>query len=250
MRVGEKVLLLDKDSKYVVEVGKGKYQTKEGLVDLSKLKSKKFGQEITTHLGKKLLIANPTIVDLLQKSAKRLPQIIMPKDVALILAYTGIDSGSMVVDAGTGSGFFSMFITNYIKPGRVVTYEIDKASAKISKQNFKRVGLEKFIRLKQKDIRKGIDEKNVDLVLLDMKYSEKVVKHAYKSLKPGGWLVVYSPYIEQVKAVVKEIEKKGFSELKTVENIVRFWDVREHTLPQRSGIMHTGFLTFARKVGK
>jgi len=250
MKNGEKVLLIGKDSMYVVGVGKGKYQTKDGFVDLNKLKTKKVGQEVKTHLGKKLLIAKPTITDLLQKSAKRLPQIIMPKDAALILAYTGINQGSLVVDAGTGSGFLSIFLASYVKPGRVVTYEIDKAAAKISKQNFKRVGLEKFIKLKQKDIRKGIDERNADIVVLDMKYAEKVVKHAYKSLRVGGWLVVYSPYIEQVKAVVKEIERKDFSKTKTVENIVREWDVREHTLPARSGIMHTGFLTFTRKVGK
>ena len=250
MKVGEKVLLLGKDSRYVVEAGKGKFQTREGIVDLEKLKQKRFGQEIKTHLGKKLVAVQPTVIDLLERSAKRLPQIIMPKDAALILSYTGINPRSLVVDAGTGSGFLSIFIANYIRPGHVVTYEIDKAAAKISKQNFKRVGLEKYIRLKQKDIRKGIDEKNVDLVLLDMKYAERVVKHAYKSLKTGGWLVVYSPYIEQVKAVTAAIEKKGFSKTKTVENIVREWDVRAHTLPVRSGIMHTGFLTFARKVGK
>jgi tRNA (adenine57-N1/adenine58-N1)-methyltransferase len=250
VRNGEKILLLGKDSKYVVEVGKGKCQTKEGIVDLSSLRNKKFGQEIKTHLGKNLLIVKPTIVDFLQKSAKRLPQIIMPKDVALILAYTGINPGSLVVDAGAGSGFLSIFMAHYIKPGKIVTYEIEKVAAKLSRQNFKRVGMEKFIRLKQRDIRKGIEEKNVDLVMLDMKYAEKVVKHAYKSLKPGGWLVVYSPYIEQVKAVTEQIEKKSFSKPKTVENIVREWDVREHTLPARSGIMHTGFLTFARKVGK
>jgi len=250
MKAGEKVLLLGKDSKYIIEVGIGKYQTKEGIVDISSIKNKKFGQEVKTHLGKKLLIVQPTISDLLQKRAKRLPQIIMPKDAALILSYTGINPGSLVVDAGTGSGFLSMFIANYIRPGRVVTYEIDRAAAKLSKQNFKRVGLEKFIRLKQKDIRKGIDERNVDLVLLDMKYAERVVRHAFKVLRPGGWLVVYSPYIEQVKAVTEQMEKKDFSKPKTVENIVREWQVRSHTLPERAGIMHTGFLTFARKVAR
>src|SRR3972149_1601456 len=114
MKSGEKVLLMSKDSSYVVEVGKGKYQTKEGIVELAALKKHKFGDEIKTHLGKKFVIARPTIVDFLRKSAKRLPQIIMPKDVALMLAYTGINPGSMVVDAGTGSGFLSMFIANYI----------------------------------------------------------------------------------------------------------------------------------------
>ena len=250
MKNGDKILLLGKDSKYVAEVGRGKFQTKEGLVDLSELRKKKFGDEIKTHLGKKLLVVEPTISDMLQRRAKRLPQIIMPKDAALIISYTGVSPGSLVVDAGAGSGFNSMFLANYIKPGRIVTYEIDKAAAKISKQNFKRVGLEKFIKLKQKDIRKKIDEKNVDLVVLDMKYAERVVKHAYKALKPGGWLVVYSPYIEQVKSVTEQMEKKSFSKPKTVENILRGWQVRAHTLPERAGIMHTGFLTFSRKVGK
>ncbi|HKZ41519.1 MAG TPA: tRNA methyltransferase, partial [Candidatus Hodarchaeales archaeon] len=96
----------------------------------------------------------------------------------------------------------------------------------------------------------GISERNVDAVFLDMKYAEMVVKSAYGALRPGGWLVVYSPYIEQVKAVRAAMERKDFSKPKTVENIVREWDVRSHTLPARSGIMHTGFLTFARKIGK
>lgn len=156
--------------------------------------------------------------------------------------------GSLVVDAGTGTGYLSIFLANYLKPGKVVTYEKDGIFAKSAKQNIKSSGLEKFIKLKQKNILRGIDEKNVDLVTLDMQYAEKVVKHAYAALKYGGWIVVYSPYVEQVKAVVNEIKRKGFSEVKTVENIVRLWDVREHTLPQRSGIMHTGFITFARKV--
>lgn len=250
MKTGDRVLLLGDETKYIVEIGTGKYQTNEGIVDLASLKKKKFGEEVKTHLGKKLIIAEPTISDLLQKKAKRLPQIIMPKDAALVLAYTGVNPGSSIVDAGAGSGFAAMFLANYIRPGKVVTYEIDRAAAKLSKQNFQRVGLEKFIKLKQKDIRKGIDEKNVDLVLLDMKYSERVVKHAYRCLKPGGWLVVYSPYIEQVKAVTEQIEKKDFSKPKTVENILRGWQVRSHTLPERAGIMHTGFITFARKVGK
>jgi tRNA A58 N-methylase Trm61 len=61
-------------------------------------------------------------------------------------------------------------------------------------------------------------------------------------------LVVYSPYIEQVVAVREEIEKLKFVQIKTVENIVREWRVGKHTLPEPSGILHTGFLTFARKL--
>jgi tRNA (adenine57-N1/adenine58-N1)-methyltransferase len=246
MKNGELILLINEKNSYLVEKSDKKIQTADGIVDLKKIK--KIGSIVKTHTGKFFSIVAPNLNDILKKRVKRMPQVIMTKDAALILAYTGIMPGCNVVDAGSGTGYLSIFLSNYLKPGKIVTYEKDKNFAKVARQNFKSSGLEKFIRLKQKNILKGIDEKNVDLVTLDMQYSEKVVKHAYAALKLGGWLVVYSPYIEQVKAVVKEMKRKGFSEVKTVENIVRFWDVREHTLPQRSGIMHTGFMTFARKV--
>jgi len=247
MKIGQLVLLLSKEKSYLAEVGKGKLNLQEGMIDLKSLLKKNFGDEIKTHIGKKFAIVKPNLNDLFKKKMKRLPQIIMPKDAALILAYTTAEPSSVVVDAGCGSGFLAIFLANYVKPGKMVTYEINKQFAKVAKENIKNSGL-KNVKLKMKDARRGIDEKKVDLVVLDMQYCEKVVKHAYKSLKSGGWLVVYSPYIEQVKKVMKEINKMNFTQIKTVENIVREWQVRDHTLPMRSGIMHTGFLTFARKV--
>lgn len=248
MKEKELVLLLSKDSNYITEVGKGKLHTRDGIFDLNDLKKKKFGDKTKTHLGKEFKIVKPTITDVLEKKLKRLPQIMMPKDIALILACTGVSPGSLIVDAGTGSGFLVIFLASYIKPGKIVTYEDDKRFVKVARENIKNSGLSKFIKLKQKDITKGIDERNVDLITLDMKNSEKVVKHVHKALKPGGYLVVYSPYIEQVIAVTKEIEKKGFFNIKTVENIVREWQVEKYTRPKTVGLMHTGFLTFARKV--
>lgn len=223
--------------------------TQDGIFNLGELLNKNFGDEIKTHLNKKFTIAKPNITDILEKRVKRLPQVITPKDIGLIISYTGIGPGSLVVDAGTGSGFLAIFLANSIKPGRVVTYEKDKRFLKVAKENIRASGLSKFIKLKKKDITKGIDEKNVDVVTLDMKDAEKVVKHAYNALKPGGYLVVYSPYIEQVISVTKEVEKKNFFDIKTVENIVREWQVEKHTRPKTVGLMHTGFLTFARKVG-
>ncbi len=248
MKEGNIVLLIAKDVSYLTEIRKGKLHTQDGIFDLNELKKKSFGEKIKTHLKKEFVIVKPNIVDILEKKAKRLPQIIMPKDVGLIIAYTGISPDSLVVDAGTGSGFLAIFLANYVRLGKVVTYEKNKKFAKIAKENISLSGLTN-IKLKQKDIMKGIDEKNVDLITLDMKDAEKVIGHAYKALKPGGWLVVYSPYIEQVISVVKEIEKKNFSNVKTIENMVREWQIKEGARPKTIGIMHTGWLTFARKVG-
>ncbi|MEM5790883.1 MAG: tRNA (adenine-N1)-methyltransferase [Candidatus Aenigmatarchaeota archaeon] len=248
MREKELVLLISKESSYLVEVSSRKINTKDGIFDLGLLKEKNFGDRIKTHLGKEFTIAKPNIIDILEKKIKRLPQIVMPKDAALIFAYTGIEKGSLVVDAGTGSGFLAIFIANYIKPGKVITYEKNKKFVKVAKENIKSSGLFKFIKLKEKDITKGIDERNVDLITLDLKDAEKVIEHAYKALKPGGWLVIYSPYIEQVISVFREIEKRNFSNLKIVENVVREWQIEKYTRPKSFGLMHTGFLTFARKI--
>lgn len=182
------------------------------------------------------------------KKSKRGPQIITPKDAALILAYTGVGPGSKIVDAGTGSAFLAIFLGNYVRPGKVVTYENDKRFIKIARENIKSSGLSKFIQLKELDVTKGIKEKNVDLVTLDLKDVKKVIGHAYRALKSGGWLAVYSPYIEQVIDVVKEIKKKNFCEIKVVENIVREWKTERTTRPKNVGLVHTGFLTFAKKI--
>lgn len=246
MKKDELVLLLSKENYYLIKVGKGNFHTKDGIFNLDEILKKNFGNKIKTHMGKEFVIVNPTIVDILEK-IERLPQIVMPKDVALILAHTGVKQGSLIVDAGTGSGLLAIFLANYINPGKVITYEKNKKFEKIAKKNIELSGL-KNIKIKSKDITNGIDEKNVDLITLDMKDAEKVVKHAYKSLKPGGWLVVYSPYIEQVTTVVREMKKKGFCFIKTVENIVREWQIEEHTRPKTVGLMHTGWLTFGRKV--
>ncbi len=185
-----------------------------------------------------------------KKKLKRGPQIITPKDASLILAYTGIEPGSKIVDAGTGSGFLVIFLATYTRPGKVYTYEKDERFIKIAKENIKASGLSKFIRLREMDITKGIKEKKVDLVTLDLKDAKKVIKHAYNALKRGGWLVVYSPTVEHLIESVKEIRKKGFGEIKTVESIIREWKTEYTTRPKTMGIMHTGFLTFAKKVRK
>lgn len=182
------------------------------------------------------------------KKLKRGPQIITPKDASLILAYTAIEPGSKIVDAGTGSGFLAIFLAKYLKPGKVYTYEKDERFQKLAKENIATVGFEKFITLRKTDVTKGIKEKNVDLVTLDLKDANKAILHAKKSLKNGGQIVVYSPTIEHLSSSIGELKKREFVDIKTVENIVREWKSDYTIRPKTMGIMHTGFLTFARKI--
>jgi len=247
MKEKELVMLLGVKN-YLVEVGHRTFHTEYGTIDLSKLKKKKYGEKIKTHSGQEFTAVKPNLVDILMKKVKRFPQVVTPKDAALILAYTGISPDSLIIDAGSGSGFLAIFLAHYCSKGKVISYEKNPKFARVSRKNISLTGLNN-ISVKEKDILKGIDEKNVDLITLDMKDAEKVVKNAHSALKPGGWLAVYSPHIEQVKKVIDEIRKHEFTQMKTIENIVREWQSEhDYTRPKTLGIMHTGWITFARKI--
>ncbi|MCS7123559.1 MAG: methyltransferase domain-containing protein [Candidatus Aenigmarchaeota archaeon] len=238
---------------YICLIGKyGCFITKRGQdfnshLGIIKKDHLKIGKKVKTHLGYEFFVTKPTLKDMMEKVLKRVPQTISLKDLSLLLALTSVKRNSRIVDAGTGSGFSSIFLAYFLKPCKIFTYEINKKYIKIAKENIKTCNLEKYIIVKNKDIIKGIDERNLDLVHLDMENSEKVIKHSYKSLKIGGYLCVFSPIIEQVIKIRKEISKYNFSNVITVENIVREWQYEKYLRPKTTGIMHTGFYTLAMK---
>lgn len=188
------------------------------------------------------------IIDILRRS-RRMPQIILPKDAAMIVAYTGVTSGWNVLDSGTGSAFLSMFLANIVTPGKVTSYEINPVYAKNAQENAKRAGLTN-LRIINEDIFSAKLSGKYDLVTLDLKNSDRMVSKVYPLMKKGAWLAVYSPQIEQVKGVRKEIESGSmkFTDVLTIENQVKEWQINdEYSHPIPSGLIHTGFLTFARK---
>lgn len=177
---------------------------------------------------------------------KRVPQIMLLKDISLIVAETGINSRSVVVDAGAGSGALACFLANLCK--KVVSYEIRKDFASVAKENANKLGLANVI-IKNKDITKGIAEKNVDVITLDLPEPWKVVPKAEKALKSGGFLVSYSPQITQSIEFIKAVNKnKKLAYTKTMETFWRQWIIDERRArPENTAIVHTGFLSFARK---
>lgn len=241
----ERVLLLSRDESYLVEKGKDMH-TKSGVIRAVDTK-RWFGKKIKSHLGKEFSVVKPNVKDILEKLVNRTAQVMLPKDLSLVLGYTGVPGDGFVIDAGTGTGYSVIFIANYIPKGKIVTYEKDKRFFKNAKRNIELSGF-KNIKMKSGDVTKGISEKNADLIILDLQDADKAVKHAYKSLIYGGYLAVYSPTIDHLTKVLKAVRSKNFIDIKTVENIVREWQTERTVRPKTIGLMHTGFLTFARKV--
>jgi len=232
---------------YLVNCG-GRFTCKFGEVNMERFVGKPFG--CRAKIGKAdFVVVQPTLRDYLFKKAQRGPQIILPKDAAAIVAQTGCGKGWKVVDAGTGSAFLSMFLANL--GCDVVTYEKRKDFFDNARKNVKGSGLK--IKMLNKDVTKGIKERNVDLVTLDMQNPEKAIPHAYKALKAGGWLAVYSLNSEQIPVVAKAVKKAGFSEPRIIEILEREWQVGiygkdTYSRPKTHMLGHTGFLTFARKI--
>jgi len=179
------------------------------------------------------------------KSLKRGPQIVLPKDFGAMLAYSGIDKTSRVVEAGAGSGYLTVQLARFCR--RVVSYEKDERFYRLARQNISKSGV-RNVRLKFADALKGISERKVDLVVLDMPESHLVIPHAYKALKKNGCLIGYNPNMEQVKRFVLTARGNGFKDDFTIEVIARDILVREYGVrPVNVGLTHTGYITFAWK---
>lgn len=224
--------------------------TNHGYIKKEEIKASEEGEVLKTHLGHNYTVMKANIndyIDLMERKCS----IILPKDVGVINAYTGLGYGQNVVEAGTGSGATALYFANTVGPeGEVFTYEVREDFSQIARKNIQEFGI-KNVKVKNQDIKKGIDEREIYLIFLDLPWPGDVIEHAVLSLKVGGYLAAYNPYIEQVITLNKVLKKFGLSEIKTVECILREMEVKtKGTRPKTRMVGHTGYLTFARLLNK
>jgi tRNA (adenine57-N1/adenine58-N1)-methyltransferase len=250
IRENDDVLLyLNRKRTYLVKAERGKtFHTHKGFIQLESLIGKEYGTRLKSSLGTEFVALKPTIRDYIFKMLRK-TQITYPKDIALIIMYSGIGPGSRVVEAGTGTGALTSALAHYVKPhGRVYSYEVRSEFIETALKNLKRAGVTEYVEIKNKDIIQGIDEKEVEAVVLDMVTPWLVVPHAYSALKGSGSLVSFSPTIDQVVKTVEALKEKGFVDIQTIECLQRRMQVaRGKTRPETLMTAHTGYITFARK---
>lgn len=250
IREGDNVLLyLNKRRSFLVRVERDmSFHTHKGYVQVDSLIGKKYGTRLLSNLGVEFVALKPALRDFIFK-AQRKTQIMYPKDIALIVMFSGISSGNRVVEAGTGAGALTTALAFYVKPrGRVYSYDIRREFQEIALKNLKKAQVEKYVELKNKDISLDIDEEDVDAVVLDMATPWLVIPHALSALRGSGALVSFSPTIDQVVKTVEALEENRFVDIGTFECIMRGMQVvRGKTRPQSLMTGHTGYLTYARK---
>jgi len=250
---GDYVLLyLDHKRTYLVKVEGGKsFHTHKGFLQLQELIGKEYGTQIRSSTGTTFVALRPILRDHIFKTQRK-TQIMYPKDIALILIFSGIGPGSRVVEAGTGTGALTSALAFYVRPtGRVYSYEIREEFLSNALRNLKRSGVSEYVELKNKDITQGIDEREMDAVILDMATPWLVVPHASTALKGSGTLVSFSPTIDQVVKTAEALKENGFVEIETVECLLRGMQIETgKTRPQTLMTGHTGYITYARKALK
>lgn len=250
LKAGEPVLLVDRKQRNyltVLEAG-GEFHTHVGVVPHDDLIGRDEGITVRSGRGATYLVMRPTLSEFIL-NMKRGAQVIYPKDLGPILMLADIFPGANVVESGIGSGALSMTL---LRAGAVVTgYEIREDFAARAMKNVEAFHGDVTDRYTVKigDIYEGIEETEVDRILLDLPEPWQVVPHAAKALRLGGLLVAYTPSITQAAQLRDALSSAPFEMAETIEVLNRGWHVEGRAVrPNHRMVAHTAFLTSARRV--
>ena len=251
VQAGERILFVDaKERRYLVTMVEGaQFHTHAGIIDHDEVIGRDEGRVVTAANGRSFLVLRPTLADVVVKMPRG-AQVIYPKDLGAILLAADIGPGMRVLEAGVGSGALSMTV---LRAGAsIVGYELREDFADRARQNVTAMlGDDVAYRVELRDVTKGIDERDLDRVLLDMPEPWAVVAHAQEALRPGGIFLAYLPTINQTWQLRAELERRSFAMAETVEILRRTWHIEDRSVrPDHRMVAHTGFLTTARLVAR
>ncbi len=223
----------DKDFHFSAGIIKKEDFEKNGIIDLNKHKVALFDATFNDEYAK----------------LKRGAQTITKKDIGPIITKTGINRNSIIIDAGAGSGGLSSFLGGIAK--RVDTFDVLEKNVELVKKNINNLKLEN-VNVEVKDIYNAdlFLKDEYDVFTLDVPEPWNAWMTASKVLKIGGYFVVYSPNIIQIREVI--LNKPEEFHLEEVSEIIeREWTINNRvSRPVTKDFSHTAFMIFFRKIGE
>nr|WP_303651941.1 methyltransferase domain-containing protein [Halovenus rubra] len=213
------------------------------------------GDTVETHLGTAFRVRKLRGPDLFNHF-ERTGAPMMPRDLGLIIGHTGIAGGDHVLDAGTGTGVLSASMAR--AGATVTTYEVNSEFADVARENMELAGVRDSVDVRTGDVTEELTELRAsestddtgkfDVVTLDTADAPTVVANASGLLVDGGFIAVYSPFIEDTRETVEAAREEELEDIRTFETIQRRMDFDDRgSRPSTAGVGHTGYLTFARK---
>lgn len=207
------------------------------------------GDTVESHLGEVFqlrALRGPDLFDHMQRSGAPM----MPRDVGLVLGLTGAGTDDRVLDAGTGTGVLAAYLAR--AGAEVLTYERDAEAAETARKNMSLAEVADRVSVRHADLRTALEEngfaEEFDVLTLDTADAPTITSQAPDLLVPGGYLAVYSPFVEGTREVVEAARSAELQEVRTLETIQRELDVDDRgTRPSTRGVGHTGYLTLARR---
>ncbi|WP_302080988.1 methyltransferase domain-containing protein [Salinibaculum rarum] len=237
-------LLVHEDREYLLGAG-DRLETDLGILEVPE--DATAGDTVETHLGTVFRVRKLRGPDLFHH-LERTGAPMMPRDIGLIVGHTGIESDDAVLDAGTGTGVLASYL------GRigvdVTTFERDADFADVARENMELASVADCVDVRTGDVTEHLGELDTfDVLTLDTEDAASVVEHTPNLLVSGGYVAVYSPFVEQTREVVETAHDVGLSDVETVETIQREMDFDDRgSRPSTAGVGHTGYLTFARRL--
>lgn len=210
-----------------------------------------YGKPVITHLNEVYYLMRPSIHDELM-ALKRVTQIIYPKEIGQILLQLDMRPGRRVIEAGTGSGALTMALANAVSPdGAVYSYETRPEMLKVARRNVERADLSAGVEFVERDIAQGFLHHDVDALFLDVREPWDYIPQAVEALADGGHLGVLVPTTNQIVILLQELDRGPFIAIQVLETLLRYYKpVPGRLRPEDTMVGHTGYLLFARKVGK
>jgi tRNA (adenine57-N1/adenine58-N1)-methyltransferase len=248
---GEMALLIDrKERRNLITLARGAaFHSHAGILPHDEIIGKPYGSSFRTSHGQRLLAVKPTLAEFVYEMPRR-TQIVYPKDLGAILLLADVFPGACVLEAGLGSGALTAALLWGVGlRGQVVTYELNSAQVKQGLANIYKFFPEaNNLTVKVGDIYQGIEEREVDRVVLDVPEPWHVVPWAAHAFVPGGIFLSFLPTTLQVHQLCEAFRKDGrFQMVETVELILRTWHVSERSVrPDHRMVAHTGFIVTAR----
>ncbi|KAI1298447.1 tRNA (adenine(58)-N(1))-methyltransferase catalytic subunit TRMT61A [Halotydeus destructor] len=282
IEVGDTVIIyVNTKTLYVQVMEEGKvFQTKFGALKHDSLIGTKYGQKYQCARGY-VHILRPT-PELWTMCLPHRTQILYFNDISLITQQLELRPGSVVIEAGTGSGSLTHCMARTVAPhGHIWTFDFHEIRVIEARKEFESHGLSDVVTVNQRDVcQTGFPTEltnKIDALFLDLPHPWEAIEIAKKMLKKNGRICCFSPCVEQVQKTAIALQEKKFTEICTLECLHRPFEVKQFVLNSFEGVIsneipmetgnevktestsktytsanpivevagHTGFLTFA-----